>query len=91
VDCHDDEYEDMVFEWQSESDESISEIRAGLNRVKTSRLTESQHMSLGRIKSGVEKIENDGSQGVHNIELVEQILTEYNEILKTLPQEIQLP
>lgn len=86
-DCHDSDYEGLLTEWQSTTEESLSEIADALKHVKVDNLTTSQQAKIERVRSGIIGIEKDGSQGVHNIALVERLLDEFSEIVEALPQE----
>ena len=83
--CHEDEYDDLVYEWQEETESKITEINNSLSNIVYYDLDKGNRQKIDSIHYGIEKIEKDKSLGVHNIELIASLLDSYlnmiNEIL----------
>jgi len=88
LNCHDSDYKDLFVEWEHDTDNSINNINDKLFSMNKENLSESDKNEVERIRYGIDLIGKDGSNGAHNIVLVEQILSEYNDILKELPVRI---
>ena len=84
TDCHDSEYEEILVEWQKETTASISQISRNLANLSYQSLGEGERLKVDEIKATLKLIENDKSQGVHNIQLTQQTLSEYSEFLQQL-------
>lgn len=84
LNCHDSDYKDLFVEWEHDTDNSINNINDKLFSMNKENLSESDKNEVERIRYGIDIIGKDGSNGAHNIVLVEQILSEYNDILKEL-------
>ncbi len=73
-DCHEEEYGKMFTEWQNTTKKSISSLRASLKEKKKTRLTEEERIQLKAAENMLNKIELDGSSGVHNYFFIEETL-----------------
>jgi hypothetical protein len=79
--CHDDEYDSLVQEWQDEAESRIVEIKNSLSNFVYYDLDKASRQKIDSIKYGIEKIENDKSLGVHNIELTTSLLEKYQKLI----------
>lgn len=75
--CHDEEYDDLTEEWQLQTQSKISAINKSLSNFAYYDLDKASHQKIDSIRYGIEKIENDKSLGVHNIELITDLLDKY--------------
>jgi len=82
--CHDDEYEEILTEWVSETQESLDGITDRLLSINYIELKEDEQLKIDQIRDGVKLIQEDGSNGAHNIEMVTEWLHDFNEILGEL-------
>lgn len=73
LNCHDDEYQDLFSEWQSEVETNINRLERLLQEKATSLPVE----QLSSIQNGVNKIIDDGSSGAHNSEEIRNALQFY--------------
>lgn len=82
--CHDDEYEEYLIEWQDDISSKISSILERLEEIVYNDQTKENRQEIDTIRYGLEKIESDGSYGVHNYELVADLLLQYLATLNNL-------
>ncbi|MBL7010238.1 MAG: cytochrome c3 family protein [Candidatus Marinimicrobia bacterium] len=74
VDCHDDEYADMVFEWQDSFNGQIGKIDYRLKQVRVDDLVDEHKQTYETIIKVINMIKKEGSHGVHNIEYVTNLI-----------------
>lgn len=74
IDCHDDEYEEMVFEWQSGVTERLEALENKIKQIVLEKLSGNEKQSYEQIITVINSIKNDGSSGVHNIEYVNSMI-----------------
>ncbi len=79
--CHDVDYDDLVEEWQIQTKSKISAINTSLSNFVYYDLDKASRQKIDSIRYGIEKIENDKSLGVHNIELMTSLLTKYQKLI----------
>ena len=79
--CHDNEYDSLVQGWQDETGSRIVEIKNALSNFVYYDLDKASRQRIDSIKYGIEKIENDKSLGVHNIELTTSLLEKYQKLI----------
>ena len=79
--CHDDEYDDLVEEWQAQTKTKISAIKNSLLNLDYDAIDEESRQKIDIVLYGIEKIETDKSMGVHNIELITDLLNRYQNIV----------
>ncbi len=85
-DCHEDEeYADMAHEWQNEIKDNVEFIQQKLDELDHTILNQNQKFIVNKISLGIEFILKDKSSGVHNYELVSQLLTDYIDSLNRIP------
>jgi nitrate/TMAO reductase-like tetraheme cytochrome c subunit len=75
--CHEDEYDDLIEEWQVQTKLKISAINTSLLNFVYYDLDKASRQKIDSIRYGIEKLENDKSLGVHNIELITDLLDKY--------------
>ena len=86
TDCHDSDYEEILIEWQDETTESMKQISGELAVLSYQSLRDEEKLKVDMMKSTLKKIEADKSKGAHNIELIQQTLSDYKEFLQQLPK-----
>lgn len=79
--CHEDEYDDLVEEWQEQTQSKISAIKNSLSNFDYNDIDEVNRQKIDFVLYGIEKIENDKSMGVHNIDLITDLLNQYQNII----------
>ena len=84
--CHDSDYKELFLEWQEETVKSIQGISEKLLSLQDQILTDDDRLMIDRISSGLNKIEQDKSKGVHNIELISETLNEYSEFIESIEE-----
>ncbi len=84
VDCHEDEYADMVFEWQQGVSERIEILNVQLKQISMNTLTRAEKQSYERIETVISRIKKEGSGGVHNIEYVNNLIDKMESDYKSI-------
>ena len=84
--CHDEEYGDILNEWQDESLQLINDIDAKLLRINHDALSPQHEQELLRINEALLMIKTDKSNGAHNIELITGTLKKFGVIIDEIPQ-----
>ena len=84
VDCHDEEYKEMFTEWQSSVKDLISLLKTSLKEKKKLSLTKEEKTQLLKVEQILQKIEFDGSHGIHNYFSIEETLTNGKKTLESL-------
>ena len=79
--CHDEEYDDLIEEWQEQTTAKISVIKNTLSNLVYYDLDKASRQKINLIRYGIEKIENDKSLGAHNIELITGLLDKYLDMI----------
>ena len=82
--CHEDEYDDLIEEWQVQTKLKISAINTALSNFVYYDLDKASRQKIDSIRYGIEKIEDDKSLGVHNIELITDLLDQYLNMINEL-------
>jgi hypothetical protein len=80
VDCHDDEYEEMPAEWKNDVAEAAAEVRVLLDAVPDEQRSSTTVRQAGRL---LDDINRGGAMGVHNYDLMLDLLTEFSRTLRT--------
>ena len=78
VDCHDDEYEILLQDWQYTTEKSIDDLLSDLDSFDSGNLPGIQQTKIKEIRFGVMNIRLDKSKGAHNIELKSRLLEHYH-------------
>jgi nitrate/TMAO reductase-like tetraheme cytochrome c subunit len=79
--CHEEEYDDLIVEWQESTTIKISAIKNSLLNFDYNDIDEESRQQIDLVLFGIEKIETDKSIGVHNIELITSLLNQYQNII----------
>jgi len=73
--CHDPGYGDILGDWQSSTQEALEALRSALKQFPTAGLTPEQEAAAEEARRVIRLVEQDGSRGVHNYELIESLLS----------------
>jgi nitrate/TMAO reductase-like tetraheme cytochrome c subunit len=84
LDCHEEGYEEIFSEWQNSVKYLIDSLKTSLKEKKKTSLSEEEKAQISKIEKTLEKIELDGSAGIHNYSAIEEILTNLQNTLKSL-------
>ena len=84
--CHDEEYGDILAEWQDESLQLMNAIDIKLSGINHDDLSPHNERELLRINKAISMIKADRSIGAHNIELITGTLKNFSVIIDELPQ-----
>jgi len=84
LDCHDDDYREIFFEWQDSVKNLITSLKTALKELSEVKLTAEQKNQILSIKKILQKIELDGSYGVHNYSFIEETLANLKKQLESL-------
>lgn len=84
ADCHDTEYKELFIEWQKTVNDLKKEMKITLKEKKKLRLSEEEKSQILSIEKALEKIELDGSSGIHNYSTIEEILTKYKNAMESI-------
>lgn len=87
LNCHEPGYEETYEEWQSETRETIANVRGALRRVDEGKLSEVQRDRYRLATEAVDALVADRSWGVHNAERAQGILERVASIAEELPQQ----
>jgi len=87
IDCHDEDYGELLAEWQDSVKDLIRSLKSAIGEAKKSALSDAEKTSLRRIEEILHKIELDGSLGVHNYLFTGEFLTNSIKKLKSLTKE----
>jgi hypothetical protein len=79
--CHEEEYDGLIGEWQERTKTRISAIKISLSNLDYNDIDEESRQKIEHVLFGIEKIETDKSLGVHNIELITGLLNQYQNIV----------
>jgi nitrate/TMAO reductase-like tetraheme cytochrome c subunit len=82
--CHEKEYDDLLEEWQVQTKFKLSAINTSLSSFIYYDLDKASRKKIDSIRYGIEKIENDKSLGIHNIELITDLLDKYLNMINEL-------
>ena len=73
--CHEEGYEELHTEWQNSTRDLIQSIKALLKAKQKLTLTNDQKKEINAVRNILQKIELDGSFGIHNYMSIEETLT----------------
>ncbi|MCJ7580124.1 MAG: cytochrome c3 family protein [Candidatus Aminicenantes bacterium] len=84
LDCHEAGYEELYSDWQSSTQDLIQAIKEHVTEKQKLSLSTEQKAELSSIRSILQKIELDGSLGIHNYMFIEEALTSLKNRLNSL-------
>lgn len=84
LDCHEEGYEELQDDWQNITRELILVIKAQLIEKQKLSLSVDQKSLLSKLRRTLQKIELDGSLGIHNYMFIEETLTSLKNKLDSL-------
>ncbi|MCK4758598.1 MAG: cytochrome c3 family protein, partial [Candidatus Aminicenantes bacterium] len=84
LDCHEEDYLELFSEWQDSVKGLIRDVRSALKESKKLKLSEAEKAELLKIENVLQKIEFDGSLGIHNFPFIEEFLSTSQKTLKSL-------
>ena len=84
VDCHEEEYGDIFFEWQNSVKDLIRSLKISLKEKKKLSLSKEEQAQLLNIEKSLKNIELDASFGVHNYPAIDEMLTYFQKILESI-------
>ncbi|UCC41594.1 MAG: cytochrome c3 family protein [Candidatus Aminicenantes bacterium] len=84
LDCHEEGYEEVFVEWQNSVKELVNSLKASLKEKRKLSLSQEEKSQISNIKGTLRGIELDGSSGIHNYSAIEELLTNFQKILKSL-------
>ncbi|MGB7295473.1 MAG: NapC/NirT family cytochrome c [Candidatus Aminicenantales bacterium] len=75
VNCHEESYKETFLEWQTTYRELRNNLEAALAAKKKEGLNREGRARLAGIERSIQKLDQDGSSGIHNSQFVQDILT----------------
>lgn len=84
LDCHDEDYKEIFSEWQNSVRGLINSLKTSLQEKSKLDLTQEEKIQISHIENTLRSIELDGSSGIHNYSAIEELLTNFQQILKFL-------
>lgn len=87
LDCHEEEYGEFFTDWQSTILRFVKEIKTSLQELRGRKLSLQEREQILRVEKILEKIELDGSSGIHNFSYLEEILSKAKKSLQSLSVE----
>lgn len=88
LDCHEEDYGEIFTQWQNTTKEMLRSVRTAIKEKKAIRLTGQEKTKLSAIEKIVEKIELDGSHGVHNFMFIEEELSRLEEQIEQIGKKL---
>jgi hypothetical protein len=82
VDCHEEDYGEIFFEWQNSVKDLIRSLKTSLKERKKLSLSKEEKAQLLDIEKSLKNVELDGSSGIHNYLTIEEILTNFKKTLE---------
>lgn len=82
--CHEEEYDDYLEDWQSDTKTKLAEIEEKLSTIIYYDLKKSDRQKIDVVRYGLDKIKKDKSFSVHNHELIIDLLNQYYTTLNNL-------
>lgn len=82
--CHEESYGKLFAEWQESFRNLLATLRAELAQKRPSELQEEDEARLRQIERAARVLELDGSSGVHNNSIIEELLTKLIQDVKML-------
>jgi len=79
--CHDEEYGEILMSWKSETAQRLQLLDGKILQVKKQNLTEKNQEIVLNMELNLDLIKEDKSLGVHNFELINEILKNYENLL----------
>jgi hypothetical protein len=80
--CHERGYEEMIVEWQKETKEAMERAEEVVRKVGDRPESE-------RLRKTIDIVQRDGSLGVHNIEMIDDLLEKGTKSLKTATKTLE--
>jgi hypothetical protein len=84
VNCHEESYKETFAEWQTAYRELRDGLRAALAEKKGQALSREGKARLAEIEKSVQKLDQDGSSGIHNSQFLQDILTKLSKEIKSI-------
>ena len=84
AECHDEDYAEMHTEWQSSINDLIASLSASIKDKKSRRMNAQEKDILRQVENGLQKIEQDGSIGIHNYMFIEESLADLIKKIESL-------
>jgi hypothetical protein len=84
VDCHEEEYGEIFFEWQNSVKNLIRSLKTTSAERKKLSLSKEEQEQLLNIEKSLKNIELDGSSGIHNYSTIEEMLTNFQITLESI-------
>lgn len=86
AECHEESYRKIYDEWKFSTRTLLISLRNLLHETKklSNQLTEEEKVELEKFEGILEKIELDGSSGVHNYSFIKEKLTRFSEMINVL-------
>jgi len=82
--CHEESYKKTFGEWQTTYRELRAGLEAALSEKKGLSLSEGGKARLAEIEKAVQRLDQDGSSGVHNSQFIQDILTTLTKEIKSI-------
>lgn len=84
LDCHEEGYEDMFTEWQSSVKAQVQSLYSSLKEKGKLKLTDQDKQTLRDIRRTLQKIELDGSAGIHNYASIDEVLSDMKKKIESI-------
>jgi hypothetical protein len=84
VSCHEESYKETFAEWQTAYKELRDGLGAALAEKKEQALSREGKARLAEIEKSVQKLDQDGSSGIHNSQFLQDILTKLSKEIKSI-------
>ncbi|MFQ6092323.1 MAG: cytochrome c3 family protein [bacterium] len=82
--CHEEGYDEMMVDWQQSTSSSLKEVEDMLAELEKKSMNVEEESALKDVRRTVDDLRKDGSLGVHNPVLAEELLSQSKERLTRL-------
>lgn len=84
IDCHEEEYGKIFFEWQNSIKDLIRSLKTSLKERKKLSLPKEEQAQLLNIEKSLKNIELDASSGIHNYLIIDEMLTIFQKTIELM-------
>jgi nitrate/TMAO reductase-like tetraheme cytochrome c subunit len=84
VNCHEESYKEIFAEWRTTYSELRNGIDTALAAKETKELSREDRSRLSEIERSIQKLDQDGSSGIHNSQFFQDILTKLASAIQSI-------
>ena len=84
VNCHEEDYKETFAEWQTSYRKLRNALEAALEAKKKEALSREGRARLAEIERSIQKLDQDGSSGIHNSQFIQDVLTKLGGAIQSI-------